>query len=204
MSTIKGLSEKNRNLLFELVKEIKAEGYAEGFEAGKSAVESVEEKTPNQQRAELIEKAKKFVESKKDVFGRVAVVDPGSWSPWSCVPHFYKKGNRVTCVLRGYETNKNYATGRANCMPSDVFNLYIGQAISLARALQIDLPVEFLKAVQPSEAVIGTIVEQHNVKGQFREVSQKYIKGKTCGLGSDSASYGKIIEDTNAQYEVTK
>lgn len=35
MSTIKGLSEKNRNLLFELVKEIKAEGYAEGFEAGK-------------------------------------------------------------------------------------------------------------------------------------------------------------------------
>ncbi len=46
MSTIKGLSEKNRNLLFELVKEIKAEGYAEGFEAGKSSVESVEEKSP--------------------------------------------------------------------------------------------------------------------------------------------------------------
>ena len=46
MSAIKGLSEKNRNLLFELVKEIKAEGYAEGFEAGKSAVESVEEKSP--------------------------------------------------------------------------------------------------------------------------------------------------------------
>ena len=35
MSAIKGLSEKNRNLLFELVKKIKAEGYAEGFEAGK-------------------------------------------------------------------------------------------------------------------------------------------------------------------------
>lgn len=40
MSTIKRLSEKNRNLLFELVKEIKAEGYAEGFEAGKLVAES--------------------------------------------------------------------------------------------------------------------------------------------------------------------
>ncbi|MBD7942515.1 hypothetical protein H9650_00115 [Psychrobacillus sp. Sa2BUA9] len=46
MSTIKGLSEKNRNLLFELVKEIKAEGYAEGFEAGKSSLGRVEEKSP--------------------------------------------------------------------------------------------------------------------------------------------------------------
>ena len=40
MSSIKRLSEKNRNLLFELVKEIKAEGYAEGFEAGKASAES--------------------------------------------------------------------------------------------------------------------------------------------------------------------
>lgn len=48
MSTIKGLSEKNRNLLFELVKEIKSEGYAEGFEAGKlvASNDSTKEKSP--------------------------------------------------------------------------------------------------------------------------------------------------------------
>lgn len=160
-------------------------------------------KSPNQQRAELIQRAREFAEGQRSKTKCYEVPDKLSPVPWSCDAEFIvnTKNRTVTVLLRGCTSGKLRAKGIAKCMPGDVFNADIGKAIALAKALQIDISQEFLDAIQPSKAVIGTIVERYFVKGEFREVAQNFIRGKTCTLGSDSALHGKIIDDTNAIYE---
>ena len=318
MTTIKGLSDKNRNLLFELVKEIKAEGYAEGFEAGhavgkqesikgvrpltaifdemhdKQSVEEIThhgkvlrkvnrearegdyvrpskqkyaklidgeiygpvfkgsgqlfvngyqvyaeghnrtistvevfevievvphiEKSANQQRAELIAKAKEFVGSRKreGTFRQVKkeyyVTEK---SEINCVVEFVVNEHKrtVVAIARGAQTNIIHSKGIAKCMPGDVFNADIGQAIALARALQIDIPVEFLKAVQPSEVVVGMKVENLECEDVYAiegtHGNSQYDMRHTDGsyyekfeMSDVIENYYKIIDDTNAQYEV--
>lgn len=138
--------------------------------------------TPNQQRAAIIEKAKKFVDEHKSKYR----------SEWNIVGH--------TVQILIYDSNGMLMMFRqAKCNPSDVFNENIGKAIALGRALGLDVS-EFEQAVQPNEAVYGMIMERYSVKGEYREVAPNYVHFKTCTLGSDTAKYGRIINDTNAIY----
>lgn len=47
--------------------------------------------------------------------------------------------------------------GIAKCDPDDVFNVHIGKAIALRRALGLDVPDVYLKAPQPVEPQVGDI-----------------------------------------------
>jgi hypothetical protein len=182
-------------------------------------IETQKPKSPNQQRAELIQKAKEFVESKKRVDGYYEVEAKGILR--ICKVEFYQKNNRVTCVLKGFISKNVWSTGRSNCSPNDVFNLYIGQAISLARALQIDVPVEFLKAVQPTHYAVGQIVQRHdepidsNKKyrvdkiGNSSTLTMLFQKGtaicdttKPLNYETEGSKALKVTDDTSAQYEV--
>src|SRR5699024_6358602 len=101
--------------------------------------------------------------------------------------------------------------------PHEVLNACIGKAIALARALEVDVPKEFLNAVQPDELVKGQYVElleetgELHVKGEITEVIAEnivsfseedyldcldwvYTQTTLTGLNS------KIINDTNAEY----
>ncbi|MEK3995505.1 hypothetical protein MKY29_12190 [Psychrobacillus sp. FSL K6-2365] len=224
----RNLNEKAKFHLDQLIQEIHHVAYNEGYEAGKlvGAIDSAEEindkwlaerkvKSANQQRAELIEMAKKFVKDAKDkIWGGILVTMPNN-EVKICNAEFIKKGNRTTCLLKGQHTNTVFAVGRANCVKGDVYNESIGEVISLFKALKKDIPVEFLEAVQPSEVVEGMIVE-----GIYRttsyEVERFYNEPKLNGeYGRAFFAKGfvqnqwvgekqvKVIDDTNAQYEVS-
>ncbi|MEI2280713.1 hypothetical protein [Paenibacillus polysaccharolyticus] len=57
-------------------------------------------------------------------------------------------------------TNDGYvwARGIAKCAPGDVFNSHIGRAISLRRALGLEIPEEYVSAPQPTEVRVGDYV----------------------------------------------
>jgi len=195
----------------ELFVSIQQEAYKQGYDDGKmigkqesnegarpltSMFDELFEKpkSANQQRAELIQKAKDFVEAMKcgegnvfDKVGRLSRLE------------FYRKNNRVTCVINPWDNYSKRSTGRATCSQGDVFNEHIGQAIAFAKAKNISIPVEFLEAVQPTVVFIGTVI---NYRGKIRTVSKNYEGEGTCQIGSESARYGTIIDDTNAQYGI--
>lgn len=153
--------------------------------------------TPNQQRAAIIEKAKKFVDEHKSKYR----------SEWNIVGH--------TVQILIYDSNGMLMMFRqAKCNPSDVFNEHIGKAIALGRALGLDVS-EFEQAVQPSEVVVGMVVEtflnigEHHRTIQVEKVTKKSNKIRLfehletdCFTPFEVECGDKIINDTNAKYEV--
>lgn len=104
-----------------------------------------QEKSPNQLRAEIIEKAKRFVEGHQGDY------------------KFHIQDNLTVAFNAKFDGYKN---GYACCNPSDVFNEHIGKAIALGRALNLDV-TEFEQAVQPTGPVVGQV---YNYK--FLEVDE--------------------------------
>lgn len=163
----------------------------------------------NQQRAELIQRAREFVEGHLN----------GRRNEYAF--HVNSEKNAVTCLIKGYWSGKVLAKGIAKCMPGDVFNESIGKAIALARALKIRIPREFLEAVQPDEIVVGHKIASRRTGGTYYEYdSVTEVDGdKVWGIDSgrkfiaftyknSRERYGGeavspyIIDDTNAEYEV--
>ncbi len=160
--------------------------------------------TPNKQRAAIIEKAKKFVEKVSSRQSSWAVNENGNETyQQKCTFNEFIINNEkrtVVVLVKGKDSGKIFEKGIAKCNPSDVFNEHIGKAIALGRALGLNVS-EFEQAVQPTKAVLGTVVGHRSKEGIFRTVAPNFVLGKTCTLGSDTAKYGKIINDTNAKYE---
>lgn len=174
--------------------------------------------TPNQQRAEIIEKAKQFLETNKT---SVSGYDANNLDLYVNYENVYSpryKGDRTACnaefiivkekskvivLLKGINTNKVYARGIAKCSPNDVFNEHIGKAIALGRALGLDVS-EFEQAVQPTLA-IGQIVYETEDK-TYRTIAESGVYSEESMLTSINSRSAKelsvIINDTNAIYEV--
>ncbi|WP_240939761.1 hypothetical protein [Bacillus tequilensis] len=49
--------------------------------------------------------------------------------------------------------------GIAKCAPDDCFNVHIGKAIALRRALGLVVPDEYLNVPQPTEVRVGDVVQ---------------------------------------------
>lgn len=168
--------------------------YAHFFE---SALELVEEKSPNELRAEVIKKAKEFVEENKNtvvkIESRYYVVNT------SFITNASKR--TVVALVKGVETRKVRFKGIAKCNPSDVFNEHIGKAIALGRALGKDVS-EFENAVQPTLAV-GQIVENQGSVAKLIQDSERTtvtVENRTAKINGYYAKNATIINDTNAQY----
>jgi hypothetical protein len=68
----------------------------------------------------------------------------------------------VVCLLRAQRYDgkgKVVSRGIAKCAPDDCFNVHIGKAIALRRALGLPVPVKYLNAPQPTEVRVGDVVE---------------------------------------------
>jgi len=160
--------------------------------------------TANQQRAELIQRAREFVEGqKKDRYGnKVYLTNLDAIFNYWCNADFIvnRENGVVVCLLKHTKGGQVKSKGIAKCMPGDVFHADIGKAIALAKALEIDIPQEFLNAVQPDKKVVGMVV---NYSNRIRKISteENFIHNESCHLGSDTAKFGTIIDDTNAVYE---
>lgn len=175
--------------------------------------------TANQQRAELIQRAREFVEEhQRDLPGHN---DCRNYGNNVCRSNYYDteffvKNNRVTAVIHLVNVSRKRLTldklvGRAACMSSDVFNEWIGKAIALAKALEIEIPKEFLDAVRPDEVVVGMKVRatgKDSIENNwgFGVVEKIEMRCKLRGYWVDNGSYAYlkevvILDDTNAEYE---
>lgn len=182
--------------------------------------------TPNEQRALLIQRAREFVEEQKDGKGSYRVPDD-PFNPFYTRGEFIVNEEKRTVVvlLRGVNSGRVRARGIAKCMPGDVFNEWIGKAIALARALEIEVPQEFLQAVQPTHYSVGQVitfpaddvdymkmcyrVDSVSSDSELTMLFDDYGKaygGDLTGSQFDKCEFRNIlpiIDDTNAKYEVT-
>lgn len=177
-------------------------------------------KSPNQQRAELIQRAREFVEDLKRPgeessrhweYREFPYKDSGyglvlGWRGSGCaynVEFIVNQEKRtVEALLRGYVKGEVECSGIAKCMPGNVFNESIGKAIALAKALKIDIPQEFMDAVQPNKKVIGMVVMYGDTPVKLTDKGPwGWKEHGTAMLGSVVGSVSTIIDDTNATYE---
>lgn len=105
--------------------------------------------TPNERRAELIERAKQFhAEQRMQHNIHIGI---------------YKNERKVEA--RCVQPDSSYNIGTAVIAEDAVFNLDIAKAIAVGRALEIDVS-EFANAVQPTEWVVGMGLRGTNFKGE--------------------------------------
>ena len=166
-----------------------------------------EEKTPNQQRAEVIRKAKEFIPKKLkgqyylDPFHVVSFSNTKGFAASHDVKFIVneKKNTVVALIIHEHFGDVQYR-GIAKCMPTDVFNADIGKAIALGRALGLDVS-EFENAVQPTEKVVGQIVKVDHREAELKpDDFTSFIGAGTVCLNSHYGQIGVIINDTNAIY----
>ncbi|OMC87428.1 hypothetical protein BK128_08350 [Viridibacillus sp. FSL H7-0596] len=172
--------------------------------------------TPNEQRALLIKQAKEFVEGH---IQKTKVLSPMPFSKLKIGSKLtrgigYKgyvveeqfisnaKKRTVVCLLRGVTSSNVRSRGIAKCAPGEVFNEHIGQAIALARALEIEVPEEFLKAVQPDEKVVGMVIKDYiHEHRNFKLINnEEKLTDSLAHIDSPVGKDGIIIDDTNAEY----
>jgi|SRR5690554_3945201 len=181
------------------------------------SVKEVEPVSANQKRKAIIDEAKAFVEKvtehigrhhSREIKGYGRLNDVGN--EWILYPYFEVKSEKreVTVVLKTRTHGKLQSKGIAKCAPDDVFNADIGKAIALGRALGLDV-TRFEQAVQPTELVIGMVVEDIDddfpiAHGKVAEIEPKDCQGQR-GYRTDKGFYAylthaKILDDTEAQY----
>lgn len=173
--------------------------------------------SPNEQRKAIIDEAKTFVEA------TLAEVDEQMGWQTTSIPVYKEYGRlriefivnaekRTVVALARYgnivEDLTVHGKGIAKCNPSDVFNADIGKAIALGRALGLDVS-KFEKAAQPSEVVVGQVVDTYLSNGTHHETFKvARIDGEESFENYDDTCYtpfqpeygDKIINDTEAQY----
>jgi hypothetical protein len=134
--------------------EIKTRAYNEGYTDGLSwgyedkAVETpIVPKTPQQIRDEIIEEAKRDVADL--IFEHMLSADEF---------RFVVNKEKRTIVALDL-TFKPARKGITKCDPTDCFNVHIGKAIAVRRALGLEVPTEYLNAPQPTEVRVGDVVQ---------------------------------------------
>ncbi|MEV2854934.1 hypothetical protein ABNB97_03825 [Paenibacillus larvae] len=134
------------------------------------------EKSPQEIRDEIVEKAKADIEglavNDYEYVNFIRHHTGGNLSPFyrirgggrTMFAEFIvnRKKKTVVCLLRGAITKEIYARGTAKCAPGDVFNSHIGRAIALRRALGLEVPTEYLSVPNPTEIREGDIVIRYD------------------------------------------
>ncbi|WP_052679248.1 hypothetical protein [Paenibacillus polymyxa] len=158
-------------------------------------------KTPQQRRDEIVERAKADVaDLLSHNYPDAAVA--GVWlseRDWitvtdECEFTVNRKKRTVVALIRELETGKKNVVlrGIAKCAPGDVFNAHIGKAISLRRALGLEVPAEYLNVPQPMEVRVGDVVEGTSHSG---------ATGPVLEIGHDGEENFVIYRnDTNRRY----
>lgn len=186
------LAEENAD---ELSRALRRKAYANGYEQGRfdqrmetaygdvakivrgSADEYVE-KTQQERRDEIVEQAKAGIEELKDATGALTGRKGYRAKILICDADFVvnKEKRTVVCLLRDQVVCETIrAKGIAKCDPSDCFNVHIGKAIALHRALGLDVPVEYLDAPQPMEIRVGDVVEFDTHFGEYKQRTIRQI-----------------------------
>ena len=179
----------------ELLAELRRQAYAEGYEQAKKDAEKDAEidkvweditnspkslmESPQQKRDRIVEQAKADLENVKTEWN-VRDDIPGGKMRYIhgykvCSEEFIvnKDKRTIVSILRWNRNNSIVSRGIAKCSPGDCFNAHIGKAIALRRALELEVPDEYLNAPQPTEVRVGDVVDTNSSYGVM-EVGDEY------------------------------
>lgn len=100
----------------------------------------------------------------------------------------------VVALIRDEDSGEVEHKGVAKCAPGDVFNVHIGKAIALRRALGLEVPAEYLSTPLPSEPQVGDIVRGSDPScGAYYSADKTFTLTKRCG--EDSFRYAEKPTD---------
>ncbi|WP_268623917.1 hypothetical protein [Paenibacillus alvei] len=185
-------------------------------EMGKHLEEAATIESEPLTREQVIEKAKEFVsdDNLHNFVGSPLPESHGYFWPYTKSGVYYgehrTKGQCHDVVFMVNRTKRTVvaliklcdeirARGIAKCMQGDVFNVHIGMAIALAKALGKEVPTEFVNAPQPDISKVGDYVKYDGyvveVKQPIANKSCNYTRGD-CVVDSVVARNGIIIDDS--------
>ncbi|MCY7487925.1 hypothetical protein [Paenibacillus alvei] len=194
-------------------------------EMGKHLEEAATIESEPLTREQVIEKAKHFVsdDNLHNLVGSPLPESRGYFWPYTNSGVYYgehrTKGQCHDVVFMVNRTKRTVvaliklcdeirARGIAKCMQGDVFNVHIGMAIALAKALGKEIPTEFVNAPQPDAPQVRDVVEVITgfIKGQQMTLIGKAPKYDSHMVGTafrhtyDSGWLGskqiKVIDDS--------
>ncbi|WP_418134551.1 hypothetical protein ACNFKI_06320 [Bacillus velezensis] len=126
----------------------------------KSEQEAIKDRA-QARRDEIVEQAKADVEELKEC-GRTHAGKPFDYRlKMICVKSEFivnRDKRTVVVLLKGAGNKFIYSRGIAKAAPDDCFNVHIGKAIALRRALGLAVPDEYLNAPQPTEVRVGDVI----------------------------------------------
>lgn len=165
--------------------------------------------TSNQQRAKIIEEAKKFVtetiESAGDSLGHIVIEDKRGFSICRyCEIRFEVNAEKRTVVALVISVGDGTVLGRSivKCHVDDVFNEHIGKAITVGRLFNKDVS-KFENAVQPDEFVVEMeVVWFDDYNKPYHRTVERVEKGTVRFTNDNFMPKDEltILDDTNAQY----
>ncbi|MGD1416528.1 hypothetical protein [Bacillus stercoris] len=174
---LKNMDNKElRNLVIDIFDEIStrayeisARAYGEGYQQGRfdQEIEQDEKpktKTDQERRDEIIEQARRDVEDLINHGMPDAEVDPSkgnnTYQEKIYTVEFLSDSDKrkVTALVKRERDKHPRHVGRAKALPEDCFNVHIGKAIALRRALGLEVPEEYLNTPQPTAVYIGDIL----------------------------------------------
>ncbi|MCY7423479.1 hypothetical protein [Bacillus amyloliquefaciens] len=171
---------------------IKKRMFQAGFRAAKQAHRKLagmnSKKSTQARRDEIVEQAKADVEKLANKYGYYYAYGRNTKAEF--IVNCEKR--TVVTILRWIADGQIVARGIAKAAPSDCFNVHIGRAIALRRALGLTVPDEYLNAPQPTEVRVGDVV-----RGKYADYY--YQLCREGELGDDSYE-AKIREIADGKY----
>ncbi len=189
---------------------IKKRMFQEGFRSAKQAQRKLAkmntEKSAQARRDEIVEQSKADVEKLSNYGDGVRYVT-GTGSVATCKVEFVVNSDKraVVALLKGLRTGKVYAKGIAKAAPDDCFNVHIGKAIALRRALCLAVPDEYLNAPQPTEVRVGDVIEVTLDSGEIEKKPVISLKAGSLNVHLPGriiqypSHYVKIINDSGEE-----
>ncbi|MEC1665812.1 hypothetical protein [Bacillus halotolerans] len=135
-------------------------------------------------RDEIVEQAKADVEKLANKYGYYYAYGRNTKAEF--IVNCEKR--TVVTILRWIADSQIVAKGIAKAAPDACFNVHIGRAIALRRALDLAVPDEYLNAPQPTEVRVGDVV-----RGKYKEVYCRY-RNRWKG-GNYNVTIKEISED---------
>jgi len=120
-----------------------------------------------------------------------------------------EKRTVVALLRRAYVApNEVIARGIAKAAPGDVFNVHIGRAIALRRALELEVPTEYTNAPQPEGVRVGDVVCHRDFPNEITVVTEIYKNGDVAVVpyideeeGEEVVGFGRnvvaVIDDSD-------
>ena len=174
-------------LVEDAMKALRTRSYKNGYDQGRfdaeiEAVHGTYEKSDQQKRDEIVEKAKKDV---RELLNSAHGYDHGFIVNRAkrTVVYLRKVAGRTSVGLRGV----------AKCSPNDCFNAHIGKAIALRRSLRLPVPADYLNVPQPTEVRVGDVIRGVYVGGK-NTYERKIAKIEGGRYTYDSGGFDYIEE----------